>query len=140
MAEEETTETVELEADLQEIFDKLDALPIGRAARLVKAMEDRWGVSAKGGGGVMMAMAADGGGAEVEEQTAFDVFLKEQGANKIQVIKAVRQITGLGLKEAKALVDGVPETPGKVKEGCTKDEAAELKKKIEEVGGVVEVK
>ena len=119
MADESTesaTETeVELEPDLEEIFTKLDALPIGRAARLVKAMEERWGVSAAAP--VAVAAAPGAGEAAVEEQTAFDVYLKEQGANKIQVIKAVREITALGLKEAKALVDGVPGTPGKVKEG-----------------------
>jgi large subunit ribosomal protein L7/L12 len=137
----DATETVELEADLQELFQKLDALPIGRAAKLVKAMEVRWGVSAKGGGGVMMAAGPAGGGAAAAaEQTAFDVFLKEQGANKIQVIKVVRELTGLGLKEAKALVDAVPGTPGKLKEKITKEEAADIKKKIEEVGGVIEIK
>jgi len=136
----ESTETVELEADLQELFQKLDALPIGRAAKLVKAMEVRWGVSAKGGGGVMMAAGPAAGAPAAEEKTTFDVFLKEQGANKIQVIKVVRELTALGLKEAKALVDAVPGTPGKLKEGATKDEADEIKKKVEEVGGVIEIK
>jgi large subunit ribosomal protein L7/L12 len=142
MSEEttEATETVELTAELEDIFTKLNALPLGEASKLVKAMEERWGVSAAGGGGVMMAAPTDGDGPVAAEKTSFDVLLKEQGGNKIQVIKAVREITGLGLKEAKALVDGVPGTPGKLKEGVSKEEAEEVKTKIEEVGGVCEIK
>jgi len=142
MSEEttEATETVELTPELEDIFTKLNALPLGEASKLVKAMEDRWGVSAAGGGAMMVAPSGDEGGAAVAEKTSFDVLLKEQGGNKIQVIKAVREITGLGLKEAKALVDGVPGTPGKLKEGVSKDEAEEVKTKIEEVGGVCEIK
>ena len=141
MSEEttDTTETVELTPELEAIFTQLDALPIGQASKLVKAMEDRWGVSAAGGGGVVMAAATDEGG-PAAVQTSFDVLLKEQGGNKIQVIKAVREITGLGLKEAKGLVDGVPGTPGKLKEGVSQEEADEVKTKIEEVGGVCEIK
>jgi large subunit ribosomal protein L7/L12 len=141
MSEEttEATETVELTAELEDIFTKLNALPLGEASKLVKAMEERWGVSAAGGGGAVQVIQDDGGGA-VAEKTSFDVLLKEQGGNKIQVIKAVREITGLGLKEAKALVDGVPGTPGKLKEGVSKEEAEEVKTKIEEVGGVCEIK
>ena len=142
MSEETTdaTETVELPAELEDIFTKLNALPLGEASKLVKAMEERWGVSAAGGGGAVMVAASDEGGGAAAVQTAFDVLLKEQGGNKIQVIKAVREITGLGLKEAKALVDGVPGTPGKLKEGVSQEEATEVKTKIEEVGGVCEIK
>jgi len=138
MSEQSTT--VELDAELEEIFNKLDALPIGRAARLVKALEARWGVSAA----APVAVAAAGGGAAAagpaapakEEKSTFDVVLKSAGDKKIQVIKAVRQITGLGLKEAKDLVDGAP---GKVKEGVAKEEAEKIKKELEEAGAVVEL-
>ena len=131
------TETVTLDADLEDIFNKIDALSLGKAAQLVKAMEDRWGVSAAapvavaaGGGG-----GGDGGGG-AEEKTDFTVVLKEAGGQKINVIKAVREITGLGLKEAKALVD---EAPKPVKESAPKDEAEEIKKKLEEAGATVEL-
>ena len=136
MSEENMTQTVELDAELEEIFTKLDALPLGRAAKLVKALEERWGVSAAAPAAV--AMVAPGGGEdEVEaEQTEFDVVLKAAGDKKIAVIKAVRAITGLGLKEAKAMVDGAPT---KVKEGASKDEAEEVKKQLEEAGAVVEL-
>ena len=126
---EENTQTVELDAELEEIFTKLDALPLGRAAKLVKALEERWGVSAA-------APAGDGGGEEAAEKTEFDVVLKAAGDKKIAVIKAVRSITGLGLKEAKAMVDGAP---GKVKEAVAKDEAEKIKKELEEAGAVVEL-
>jgi large subunit ribosomal protein L7/L12 len=135
----EQTMTVELDADLEEIFQKLDALPIGRAAKLVKALEARWGVSAAAP--VAIAAAGAGGAAAAaapakEEKTTFDVVLKSAGDKKIQVIKTVRQITGLGLKEAKDLVDGAP---GKVKEGVPKEEAEKIKKELEENGAVVEL-
>lgn len=131
---EETTIT--LDADLEEIFTKIDALSLGKAAQLVKAMEDRWGVSAAAPAAVAMAMP--GAAAEApEEQTEFDVVLKSAGSSKINVIKAVREITGLGLKEAKALVE---EAPKAVKEGASKDEAEELKKKLTEAGAEVELK
>jgi len=134
---EENTQTVELDADLEEIFTKLDALPISKAAKLVKALEERWGVSAAAPAAVMAAGAgAAGGGEEPAEQTAFDVVLKAVGDKKIAVIKAVRQITGLGLKESKDVVD---KAPGKVKEGATKDEAEQVKKELEEAGAVVEI-
>ena len=137
MSEENTTQTVELDTDLEEIFQKLDALPIGKAAKLVKALEERWGVSAAAPAAVAVAAPAAGAGeAEEAEQTAFDVVLKAQGDKKIAVIKAVRSITGLGLKEAKAVVDGAP---GKVKEGVSKDEAEKVKKELEEAGAVVEL-
>jgi len=133
---EESTQTVELEPELEEIFTKLDALPIGKAAKLVKALEERWGVSAAAPAAVAMAPAAEGGGAAEEEKTSFDVVLKEVGPKKIQVIKAVRQITSLGLKEAKELVDNAP---SKVKEGVDKDEAEKIKKDLEDAGAVVEI-
>ena len=130
--------TVTLDADLEEIFTKIDGLTLGQAAQLVKAMEDRWGVSAAAPAAVAMAAPGAGGGGEAaEEQTEFDVILKGAGSNKIAVIKVVREITGLGLKEAKGLVE---EAPKPLKEGASKDEAEELKKKLEEAGAEVEVK
>jgi large subunit ribosomal protein L7/L12 len=137
MSEESTTPTVELDAELEEIFTKLDALPIGRAAKLVKALEERWGVSAAAPAAVaMVAPGAAAAADEPEEKTSFDVVLKGPGDKKIAVIKAVRQITGLGLKEAKELVDSAP---SKVKEGVSKDEAENVIKELEEAGAVVEL-
>jgi len=133
---DENVQTVELDADLEKIFEQLDALPISKAAKLVKALEERWGVSAAAPAAVMAAGPAAGGEAEEEEKTSFDVVLKAIGDKKIQVIKAVRAITSLGLKEAKDLVDGAP---NKVKEGATKEEAEKMKKDLEEVGAVVEI-
>jgi len=134
---EETTSTIELEPELEEIFTKLDALPMGKAAKLMKALEERWGVSAAAPAAVAMPAA---GGAEAgdgeEEKSSFDVVLKSPGDKKIAVIKEVRAITGLGLKEAKDLVDNAP---NKVKEGCPKDEAEKLKSDLEEAGAVVEL-
>jgi large subunit ribosomal protein L7/L12 len=129
------TETVTLDADLEDIFNKIDTLSLGKAAQLVKAMEDRWGVSAA----APVAMMAGPGGGDAdaaEEKTEFNVVLKEVGGQKISVIKAVREITGLGLKEAKGLVD---EAPKAVKEGTSKDDAEEIKKKLEEAGATVEL-
>jgi large subunit ribosomal protein L7/L12 len=132
------TQSVVLDAELEEIFKKIDGLSLGKAAQLVKAMESRWGVSAAA---PVAAAAAPAGGAGaapvVEEKTEFTVVLKDGGANKINVIKVVREITGLGLKEANALVD---EAPKPIKEGVNKDEAAELKKKLTEAGATVELK
>jgi large subunit ribosomal protein L7/L12 len=138
MSEETTTQAVELDADLEEIFTRLDALPLGKAAKLVKALEERWGVSAAAPAAIAMPMAGGAGGGEeaAEEKTAFDVVLKAAGDKKIAVIKAVRSLTGLGLKEAKELVDGAPK---KVKEGVAKDEAEKVKKELEEAGAVVEI-
>ena len=130
----EEAQTVELSSDLEEIFTKLDGLTLGQGAKLVKALEERWGVSAAAPAAV--AVAASAGEAVEEEKTTFDVVLKEIGDKKIQVIKVVRAMTGLGLKEAKALVD---KAPGKVKEGITKDEAEKVKKELEEVGATVEL-
>jgi large subunit ribosomal protein L7/L12 len=131
---EETTVT--LEPALEDIFKKLDALPLGQAAQLVKAMEQRWGVSAAAPAAI--AVAAPGAAAEpAEEKTEFDVILKSAGAEKIKVIKVVRELTGLGLKEAKAVVD---EAPKPVKEGASKEQAEDMKKKLEEAGAQVELK
>ena len=128
-------ETVTLDAELEDIFKKIDALSLGKAAQLVKAMEERWGVSAAAPVAMAAAPGAAGAGAApAEEKTEFT--LKEAGAQKINVIKAVREITGLGLKEAKELVD---EAPKPVKEGVSKDEAEELKRKLEEAGAKVEL-
>ena len=128
---------VTLDPDLEDIFTKLDALSLGKAAQLVKAMEDRWGVSAAAPAAVVAAGPAGGGGEAAEEKTEFDVILKGAGSQKIAVIKVVREVTGLGLKEAKALVD---EAPKPVKEAASKDEAEELKKKLKEAGAEVELK
>ena len=134
MSDEETT-VAELDAELQPIADQLDKLTLLQASKLVKHLEDHWGVSAAAPAAVAMAPAGGGGGGE-EEQTAFDVILKAAGDKKIAVIKEVRAITGLGLKEAKGLVD---EAPKAVKEGCTKEEAEELKTQLEGAGATVEI-
>ena len=123
-------------ADLEAIAESLSTLTVMEASQLVKILEDQWGVSAA----APVAVAAAGGipaAAAEEEQTEFEVVLKEVGAKKINVIKVVREVTSLGLKEAKAVVDSAPKS---VKEGVTKDEAEEIKKKFEEVGATVEVK
>ncbi len=131
----EESQTVELDKDLEKIFGQLDGLSLGQAAQLVKAMEDRWGVSAAA---PAVVVAAGGGEAEAEEEkTSFDVILKAAGGQKIQVIKAVREITGLGLKEAKGVVDAAPKA---VKEGVTKDEAEAVQAKLTEAGAEVELK
>jgi large subunit ribosomal protein L7/L12 len=125
------------EISKEQVVDYLSALPVLEIANLVKELETKWGVSAAP---VAIAGGAGGGAAaaaEVEEQTEFDVILAGAGAQKIQVIKVVREITGLGLKEAKDLVEGAPKP---LREGVTKEQAAELKKKLEDVGATVEVK
>ena len=129
----------ELNDDLKAIVDKLSTLTVMEAADLASALEDHWGVEAASGGGGMMMMAApaEGAGAAAEEKTEFDVILAEAGAEKIKVIKEVRGITGLGLKEAKELVEGAPKP---VKEGAPKEEAEEIKAKLEGVGAKVELK
>ena len=118
-----------------EIIDALKEMTLLEASELVKAIEDPFGVSAAAPAAVVAAPAA--GAAEAEEKTEFDVVLAEIGAEKIKVIKAVREITGLGLAEAKAAVEAAPKA---IKEGVSKDEAEELKKKLEEVGAKVELK
>ena len=123
-------------ADLAKLVDELSALTVMEAADLSKMLEEKWGVSAAAAVAVAAGGAA-GGAAAAEEKDEFDVVLADAGANKINVIKEVRAITGLGLKEAKDLVDGAPKT---VKEGVAKDEAEEMKKKLEEAGAKVELK
>jgi large subunit ribosomal protein L7/L12 len=129
-------------ADLtkDQVVDYLSNLPVIQIAELIKTLEDKWGVKA-----APVAVAAVGGGAAAggapaaaaEEQTEFTIVLKEAGANKINVIKVVREITGLGLKEAKDLVEGAPKD---LKEGVSKADAADFKKKLEEAGAKVELK
>ncbi len=123
-------------ADLNQIAEQLSTLTVMDASNLVKLLEEKWGVKAASGGGMMMAAAA-APAAAAEEQTEFTVILKDGGANKINVIKEVRTMTGLGLKEAKDLVDGAPKT---VKEGVSKKDANEMKTKLEAAGGKVELK
>jgi len=122
-------------ADLAKIVDELSALTVMEAAELSKMLEEKWGVSAAAA--VAVAGAAGGAAAAAEEKTEFDVVLVEAGANKINVIKEVRAITGLGLKEAKDLVEGAPKT---VKEGVAKADADAMKAKLEEAGAKVELK
>jgi len=126
-------------ADLQQLEESIVALSLLDAAQLVKKLEERLGVSAAAAAPVMMAGSggAAAGAAPTEEKTEFTVLLKEVGANKINVIKAVREVTSLGLKEAKELVDGAPKN---IKEGVSKEEAETIKKKFTEAGAVVEVK
>lgn len=132
----EETNVVELDAGLQKIADELDGLTLLQASQLVKHLEDKWGVSAAAPAAVAMAPAGGGGGGGEEEKTSFDVILESAGDKKIQVIKEVRAITGLGLKEAKELVDNAPKP---VKEGCSKEEAEEIKGQIEGAGGSVKI-
>ena len=126
-------------ADLQQLEEQIVGLSLLDAAQLVKRLEEKLGVSAAAAAPVMMAGGggAAAGAAPAEEKTEFSVVLKEVGANKINVIKAVREVTSLGLKEAKDLVDGAPKT---VKEGINKDEAEAIKKKFVDAGASVEVK
>jgi len=122
---------------VETILEEIKVLSLLEASELVKKMEEAFGVSAAAAAPVMMAGAAGAAGAAAEEKTEFSVVLSEVGANKINVIKAVREVTSLGLKEAKDLVDGAPKT---VKEGVNKEEAATIKKKFEDVGAKVEIK
>ena len=124
-------------ADLNEIVDTLSGLTVMEAADLAKLLEEKWGVSAAAPVAVAAAAGPGAGGEAAEAKDDFDVVLISFGDKKIQVIKEIRGITGLGLKEAKELVEGVPKT---IKEGVPKDEAAEIQKKIEEAGGQVDVK
>jgi large subunit ribosomal protein L7/L12 len=126
-------------ADLQQLEESIVGLSLLEAAQLVKKLEERLGVSAAAAAPVIVAAGAGAaaGAAPAEEKTEFTVVLKEVGANKINVIKAVREVTSLGLKEAKDLVDGAPKT---VKEGVSKEEAENIKKKFTEAGATVEVK
>jgi len=125
-------------ADLEKLVEELSTLTVLEAADLSKMLEEKWGVSAAAPVAVAaVAGGGDAGGAAAEEKDSFDVVLTAAGDKKINVIKEVRAITGLGLKEAKDLVEGAPKP---VKEGASKDEAEELKKKLEEAGATVELK
>ena len=130
----------EMASKVETILEEIKGLTLLEASDLVKKMEEAFGVSAAAAAPVMMAGGAAGAGAAggaAEEKTEFTVVLTEVGANKINVIKAVREVTSLGLKEAKDLVDGAPKT---VKEGINKDEAATIKKKFEDAGAKVDIK
>ncbi len=125
-------------ADLEKIVDDLSVLTVIEAAELSKLLEDKWGVSAAAPIALAAADPAAGGDAgAAEEQSEFDVILASFGEKKINVIKEVRALTGLGLKEAKDLVEGVPNA---IKEGISKDEADEIKTKLEEAGATIEIK
>ncbi len=124
-------------ADLQKLVDELSTLTVLEAAELSKLLEEKWGVSAAAPVAVAAAPAAAAAAAPAEEQTEFTVVLTKVGDKKINVIKEVRTITGLGLKEAKDLVEGAPKP---VKEAVSKDEAAKIRKMLEEAGAAVEVK
>ena len=121
----------------EELIEELSSKPIMEVVDLVKALEEKWGVSAAAPVAVAAGPAAAGDGAAAEEQTEFDAILTGFGDNKVPVIKVVRALTGLGLKEAKDLVEGVPSP---VKEGATKEEAEDVKKQLEEAGASVEIK
>ena len=125
-------------ADLAKLIDELSELTVMEAADLVKQLEDKWGVEAAAGAPVMVAAAGGAdAGAVAEEQTEFDVIIKSAGAQKIKAIKAVRELTGAGLKEAKDMVDNAPTT---LKEAVSKDEAAAAKEALEAAGAEVELK
>jgi large subunit ribosomal protein L7/L12 len=124
-------------ADLQKIVDDLSSLTVLEAAELAKMLEEKWGVSAAAAVAVAAAPGAGGGAAPAEEKTEFTVVLASAGDKKIEVIKEVRTLTGLGLKEAKDLVEGAPKT---VKEGVNKEEADKIKATLEKVGAKVELK
>jgi large subunit ribosomal protein L7/L12 len=124
-------------ADLQKIVDDLSSLTVLEAAELAKLLEEKWGVSAAAAVAVAAGPAAGAAAAPAEEKTEFTVVLAAAGDKKIEVIKEVRAITGLGLKEAKDLVEGAPKT---VKEGANKDDAAKIKAQLEKVGAKVELK
>jgi large subunit ribosomal protein L7/L12 len=131
---------IDLPAKLQSIMTSVENLSVVELATLVKALEEKFGVSAAAAVAVAAPVAGAAGGeagAAVEEKTTFDVILKAVGDKKIQVIKEIRAITNLGLKEAKDLVDGAPKT---IKEGTSKDEAEKIKKAVEAAGGTVEIK
>lgn len=125
-------------ADLKEFAEKLVNLTVKEVNELAAILKDEYGIEPAAGAPVMMAAAGgDAGAAAVEEKTSFDVVLKSAGAAKLAVVKLVKELTGLGLKEAKEIVDGAP---SKIKEGVSKDEAEALKKQLEEAGAEVELK
>lgn len=131
---DEATKT--FDAKISKLGDELSGLTLKEAVDLGDYMKETYGIEAAAGGAVMMAAGGGDDDGAPAEQTAFDVIIKSPGGNKIQVIKAIREITGLGLKEAKALAE---EAGGKVKEGASKDEAEEVKTKLEEVGAEMEI-
>ena len=135
--EENTAEATTFDAKISKIGDEIAGLTLKEAVDLTDYMKETYGIEPAAGGAVMVAGGGDAGGAAEEEQTEFDVILEGPGDKKIQVIKAVREITGLGLKEAKEMVDGCPKA---VKEKASKEEAEEIKTKLEEAGAVVNVK
>jgi large subunit ribosomal protein L7/L12 len=135
---EQAVAEIQVSEKLQGLIDQIEKLTVMELSDLVKALEKKFGVTASAPvAAVGMAPAAGAAAAVVEEKTQFDVVLKSSGANKIQVIKEVRVITGLGLKEAKDLVDGAPKT---VKEGVAKDEAQKIKAQLEAAGAAIELK
>jgi len=138
MADEQDSATKEWSSDIKDIGDKIVALTLMQAKELTDYLKEEYGIEPAAGGAVMVQGPAVGGGGaeEAEEKTTFDVILKGFGDKKIQVIKEVRALTGLGLKEAKDLVDGVPKP---VKEGVSKEEAETARKQLEEAGATVEV-
>ena len=143
MAEEQVNETTEVTkaakewaGEIKDLGDKIVALSLLQAKELADYLKEEYGIEPAGGAVMMAGPMAAGGAEEVEEKTTFDVILKEFGDKKIQVIKEVRALTALGLKEAKALVDGVPKP---VKEGVSKDDAEAAKNQLEEAGAVVEI-
>jgi len=135
---DEQSATREWNSDIKAIGDQIVGLTLMQAKELTDYLKEEYGIEPAAGGAVMMAgpVAAGGGGVEAEEKTSFDVILKSFGDKKIQVIKEVRALTGLGLKEAKDLVDGVPKP---VKEGVSKEEADTAKAQLEEAGATVEI-
>jgi len=134
---EEATATKEFDKTISKIGDEIASLTLTQAVDLADYMKDTYNIEPAAGGAVMMAGPAGGDGGDTEEQTEFDVILEAIGDKKIAVIKAVREITGLGLKEAKGLVD---ESPKAVKEKCSEDEANEVKATLEEAGASVTIK
>lgn len=134
---EETTTTKEVDAKVSKLGDEIAGLTLVEAVDLAGYMKDTYGIEPAAGGAVMMAGPAGDAGGGGDEQTEFDVILEAAGEKKIAVIKAVREITGLGLKEAKALVD---EAPKAIKEQCSEEEANDIKGKLEEAGASVTVK
>jgi len=124
-------------ADIATLVDQIGSLTLLEASELVKALEDKFGVSAAAAAAPVVVAGAAAAAPAAEEKDAFDVVLASAGANKINVIKVVRELTGLGLKEAKDLVDGAPKT---VKEGASKDDAEKMKKQLTEAGATVELK
>jgi len=138
MAEETQAVAKEFSKEIKDLGEKIVGLTLKQAVELADYLKEEHGIEPAAGGAVMMAAPAGGGeAAEAEEKTSFDVVLKEVGDKKIQVIKAVRALTNLGLKEAKDLVEGAPKP---VKEGVSKEEAEEARKQLEEAGATVELK